>query len=66
MARLPITKRQYLGMEVVRDGVTNLAVKCALMHKLCLAPSIHNVVQTEWGRVGSLNCWEHIQVIRRY
>ncbi|KAJ8702439.1 hypothetical protein PTI98_001151 [Pleurotus ostreatus] len=25
------------------------------------APSIHNVVQTEWGRVGSLNCWEHIQ-----
>ncbi|KAL0951367.1 hypothetical protein HGRIS_008068 [Hohenbuehelia grisea] len=25
------------------------------------AQSIYNVVQTEHGRVGSLNCWEHIQ-----
>ncbi|TFY81337.1 hypothetical protein EWM64_g2675 [Hericium alpestre] len=25
------------------------------------AQSIHNVVQTPYGRLGSLNCWEHIQ-----
>ncbi|THV07653.1 carbon-nitrogen hydrolase [Dendrothele bispora CBS 962.96] len=25
------------------------------------AQSIYNVVQTPYGRVGSLNCWEHIQ-----
>ncbi|KAF8878944.1 carbon-nitrogen hydrolase [Infundibulicybe gibba] len=25
------------------------------------AQSIHNVVQTEYGRLGSLNCWEQIQ-----
>ncbi|KAK7064330.1 cyanide hydratase [Favolaschia claudopus] len=25
------------------------------------AQSIHNVVQTPFGRLGSLNCWEHIQ-----
>lgn len=26
------------------------------------AQSIYNVVQTPYGRLGSLNCWEHIQV----
>lgn len=26
------------------------------------AQSIHNVVQTPYGRLGSLNCWEQIQV----
>ncbi|KAA1478691.1 carbon-nitrogen hydrolase [Dentipellis sp. KUC8613] len=25
------------------------------------AQSIHNVVQTPYGRLGSLNCWEHMQ-----
>ncbi|KAJ7583016.1 carbon-nitrogen hydrolase [Mycena floridula] len=25
------------------------------------AQSIYNVVQTDYGRIGSLNCWEHIQ-----
>jgi len=25
------------------------------------AQSIHNVVQTPYGRLGALNCWEHIQ-----
>ncbi|KAJ7583042.1 carbon-nitrogen hydrolase [Mycena floridula] len=25
--------------------------------------SIYNVVQTDFGRIGSLNCWEHIQVL---
>ncbi|KII92786.1 hypothetical protein PLICRDRAFT_172837 [Plicaturopsis crispa FD-325 SS-3] len=25
------------------------------------AQSIYNVVQTQYGRLGSLNCWEHIQ-----
>ncbi|KAJ7225645.1 carbon-nitrogen hydrolase [Mycena pura] len=29
--------------------------------KIKATQSIHNVVQTPYGRLGSLNCWEHIQ-----
>ena len=29
--------------------------------KFTPAQSIHNVVQTPYGRLGALNCWEHIQ-----
>lgn len=29
--------------------------------KFVPAQSIYNVVQTPYGRLGALNCWEHIQ-----
>lgn len=53
-----ITKRPFLVTETVSICISRRVAH----HPSFLDQSIHNVVQTPYGRLASLNCWEHIQV----